>query len=367
MHVSYYHYRRMHECLRPAIRSELEQVLSLDNDSALFEYQYLGEKEIGRFLGGRHAIGVSSGTAALQFALKALGIGAGDEVITSAHTYIATLLAISATGATAVLIDVKEDTMLMDPDKIAARITPRTKALLPVHLYGQMADMKHIKSIARTHKLIVVEDACQAHLARFDGMLPGILSDAACYSFFPSKNLGGAGNGGMVVTNNKSVVHTIEALRNPTCNTALTLRSGRTPAFLDWIQIAFLKARMKYVKLWTERKRQIAKHYAEQLSDLPVVLPTAHKKAYHVYRDFVIRSEQRNRLADYLRRKGVATVVHYPTPVHLTQTCRFLGHRRGDFPVTEQISRTALSLPMSPLLTDEEVSYVLKMVRDFYR
>jgi dTDP-4-amino-4,6-dideoxygalactose transaminase len=221
----------MHESLRPAIRRELETVLSLDNDAALFEYQYKGEKEIGRFLGGRHAIGVSSGTAALQFALTGIGIGTGDEVITSAHTYVATLLAISATGATPVLVDVQEDTMLMDADRITERITPRTKAIVPVHLYGQMADLKKISAVARKHELHIIEDACQAHLARFDGRVPGSESDAACYSFFPSKNLGGAGNGGMVVTRDKRLLRTIEELRNPSSDSPHLLKSHRTPAF----------------------------------------------------------------------------------------------------------------------------------------
>jgi len=249
MKVSYYNYKRMNAFLRGDIRKELEILLSLDTDSELFEYQYKNEGKIGKFLGKGHSIGTSCGTAALQFSLKGLGIGKGDEVITSS-SYISTMLSISDTGAKPVLVDILPDTMLIDTDQIYDAITEKTKAILPVHLYGQMANMDEIMKIVKKNKIRVIEDACQSHLARYNGKLPGSKSDSACYSFFLNKNLGGISNGGMVVTKHKKLYKNIEILRNPDSDDTLLLESGRTPAYLDWIQIAFLKCKMKYMKKW---------------------------------------------------------------------------------------------------------------------
>lgn len=365
MDVSYYNYSRMNEFLRLDIRTELERLLSLDNDPELFHYQYSNEKKIGKVLGKGYAIGTDCGTAALQFSLAARGIGKGDEVITTS-SYIATMLAISDTGAKPVLVDIKPDTMLMDIDQTEAAITDKTKAIMPVHLYGQMMDMRKVQNIAKKHNLYVIEDACQAHLAKFDNKLPGTYSDAACYSFSLNKNLGAISNGGMVITKDKKIHKNIETLRNTTSNRELLLESRRTPAFLDWIQIAFLLSKIKYLKQWTQRKRKIAQMYLKGLSSLPLEFQAVDKKAYHVYRDFIIRTEQRDKLQKYLARKGIKTVVHYPEAYHLSKTYSYLGHKKGDFPNIEKSFRQVLSLPINQFTTDEEVDYVISKVKSFF-
>jgi len=279
MKVSYYHYKRINEFLRQDIRKELEILLSLDTDEELFKYQFKNEKNIGKFLGKGYAIGTSSGTTALQFSLTALGIGKNYEVITTPNTYIATLLAISNNSAKSILVDVSPDTMLIDIEKIEDSINEKTKAIIPVHLYGQMTNMNEIRKLATKYNLYVIEDAAHAHLARYEGKLPGNLSDSACYSFFVNKGLGGISNGGMVITKSRKLYKKLEILRDPESNDPLLLKSHRTPAYLDWNQIAFIKCRIKYLKDWIEKRRKIAKIYLEELKDLPIILPETDKKA----------------------------------------------------------------------------------------
>ncbi len=367
MIVSFNNYKRQNKFLETDIRNELGKVLSLDSDPDLFSYQYKNEKKIGRILGRGHAIGLSSGTAALQFSLACLGIGKGDEVITVPNTYIATLLSISNTGAKPVLVDVNDNTMLIDNEKIEDSITDKTRAIMPVHLYGQMADMKKINKIAEKHNLFTVEDACQAHIARYNGKLPGTYSDSACYSFFPNKGLGGISNGGMAILKNRGLSKKIETLRNPTSNDPLLLKSLRTPAYLDWVQIAFIKCRMRYLSDWTERRREIAKIFSEELEGLPLMLPGIDKKTYHVFRNFVIRTDRRDKLRKFLGKKNIETGVHYPTPVHLTNTYKDLGYRNGDFPVSEKASESVLSIPVNPFLSEDEVQHVISSIKKFFR
>ncbi len=356
----------MNQFLRLDIRKELEVLLSLDTDSELFKYQYKNENQIGKLLGKHYAMGFSSGTAALQFSLIALDIGKGDEVITVPNTYIATLLSISNTGATPVLADVSQDTMLIDADKIEDSITARTRVIMPVHLYGQMANMGEIRKIAKRHGLFVVEDACQAHLARRNGKFPGCMSDAACYSFSLNKSLGGISNGGMVITKNKESYKKLEILRNPDSNNPLVLKSLRTPAYLDWEQIAFIKCKMKYLRQWTEKRRAIAKKYREELSKLPIRFQTEDKESYHVYRDFTIRTKKRDKLYKHLTKKRIQAVMHYPQPVHLSPTYNYLGYKKGDFPVSEEICSEILSLPINPFLSTEEIDYIIHNIKKFF-
>ncbi|MBI2134866.1 DegT/DnrJ/EryC1/StrS family aminotransferase [Candidatus Woesearchaeota archaeon] len=367
MGVSYNNYKRMNEFLRQDIKKELEILLSLDNDYALFKYQYENEKQIGKMLGSGYSVGTSSGTAALQFCLVGLGIGENDEVITVPHTYIATLLPISNTGAIPVLADVLGDTMLIDPDKIEERITEKTKAIMPVHLYGQMANMDKIRKIGERHNLMVIEDAAQAHLGRYGGKLPGNKSHAACYSFYLNKVLGGISNGGIVITKSRKLQDKIRILRNPESNDPLVLKSLRTPAYLDWEQIAFIKCKIKHLREWLERRREIAKMYNEELAHLPIILPKEDKKAYHVYRDFVIRANKRDKLVKYLSRKGIETNIHYEQPVHLSLTYKYLGYKKGDFPVSESICQQAISLPVNPFLANDEIFYTIRKIKDFFK
>lgn len=367
MEVGYHDYGRINHILKDDLMNELSHLLSIDSDKGLYAYAAKNEKAIGKKLGGGFCIGTNSGTTALQLSLAALGIGKGDEVITMPNTYIATLLAISNTGAKPILVDIAEETMLMDINDIEDKISEKTKAILPVHLYGQMCNMEKIGKISKKHGLKVVEDACHAHLARYSGNPPGAFSDAACYSFFPNKNLGGLGGGGMAITRNWIMSRKIRILRDEASNNPLVLKSLRTPALLDWSQIAFIKARMKYSPEWTERRREIAETYHEKLEGLPLELPCTDKKAYHVYRDFVIRVKNRDKLRKYLKRNGIETEVHYPLPVHLTKTYSYLGYKKGSLPISERTCETAVSLPISPLLSDDEAMHVIQMTRKFFR
>lgn len=365
MNISYYNYKRMHEFLREDIKKEFEIVLSLDGDPEIFYYMYKNEKKIGKALGRGYFRGTSSGTAAMQFSLIALGVGEGDEVITTSSN-IATMLSISNAGAKPVLVDIRQDTMLMDLNQIDSVITKKTKAVIPVHLYGQMVDMDKISKIAKRHNLFAVEDAAHAHLARFRGKLPGRKSDCACYSLFLNKSLGGISNGGMVVTKSRKMYKEIEKLRNNSSNSPLLLRSKRTPGYLDWMQIAFLLCKIKYIERWTNRRREIAKMYLDGLSGLPITLPVEDKGAYHVYRDFAIRTGKRDKLKKYLSRNSVQTAIHYPEACHLSGIYSGLGYKKGDFPVAEESFSRVISLPANPFVTDDEADYVIKMVKKFF-
>lgn len=367
MRVSYHNYRRMNEFLKEDIRKELQELLALDSDKELFGYQYRNERAIGRYLGKGYARGLSSGTTALQFALTGLGVGPGDEVITVPNTYIATALAISNVGATPVFVDVRGDTLLMDLGKLEDRITDKTKAVLPVHLHGQMVDMPRLSKIARKHGLKIIEDAAHAHLARYRKRLPGSQSDAACYSFYLNKALGGISNGGMLLSRHRSLHRKVETLRNPESDDPLLLKSLRTPAFLNWEQTAFLKCRMRYLKDWTERRRALARLYREQLRNSPVTMQAEDKNAYHVYRDFVIRVEGRDNLRRRLGREGITTAVHYGVPLHLSGTYTYLSYRRGHFPESERSCAATLSLPINPFLSEEEVIHVARTVKKLVR
>ena len=357
----------MNHFLREDLRRELENVLSLDTDSELYNYQFKNEKKIGRVLGKGHIVGLSSGTEALQFSLTSLGIGKKDEVITVPNTNIATLLAISNIGANPVLVDISPDTMLIDMEKIESSITERTRAIIPVHLNGLMVDMEKIRKIAKKHNLYMVEDACQAHLARYNNKPPGKFSEAACYSFHVNKNLGGITTGGMIITKKRYISKKSKILRSAESNNSFLLKSLRTPSYLDWIQIAFILAKMRYIKQWTSRRREIAKIYTQELANTPLKLPYENKKAYHVYRDYVVRTKYRSKLVKYLKRKGIQTTIHYPLPLHITKTYRCLGYKKGDFPVAEENCENILSLPVNPFLREEEIYYVIKKIKSFFK
>lgn len=366
MRVSFCNYERMNEFLRHDIQEELGNLLSFDDDDSLYKYRYREERRIGKVLGKWFFIGTNSGTSALQLSLAALGIGAGDEVITVPNTFIATALAISNTGARPVFVDIGKENLLLDIDQVENSITERTKAILPVHLYGQMVDMNRLRRIVKKHGLGLVEDAAHAHLARFDGKLPGSLSDAACYSFHINKNLGGIGAGGMAITRSWGLYRKLEALRNPTSNSQLLMKSLRTPAFLSWIEIIFLNCKIRHIDVWTKKRREIAKTYYEGLKGLPIQFQATDKRAYHVYRDFVILSKKRDKLQKYLRRKGIGTAIRHPMPIHLTRTYQHLHYHEGDFPVSERASSQVLSLPINPFLNDDETEYVIKTIKSFF-
>lgn len=323
------------------------------------------EKDFAKFCETRYCVGTANGTSAIQFALIALGIQRGDEIITVPNSFIATALAISNIDAKPVFVDVDEDTYNIDVEKIEDAITERTKAIIPVHLYGQMADMKPIQKIAKNYGLKIIEDAAQAHGAKYNGKKAGSLSDVGCFSFHHSKNLSGFGNGGAIVTNKKDIFRKIKILRNPTADDELVIHSKRTPSYLDTIQIAFLNSKMKYFKEWNDKKRKIAECYYENLNKKKIKLPKEAKNCRHTFRDFCILIKKRSLLKYYLLTRGIETRIHYHQPIHLAKPFKHLSYDIGSFPISESICKNVLSLPIHPFLIKKEVKYIINKVNKF--
>lgn len=323
------------------------------------------ETEFAAYCQVRHAVGLDSGTSALELALRAFGVGPGDEVITAANTFVATAFAIHYTGARPVLAEIDPETYTLDPDALARAITPRTKAVIPVHLYGQPADMAPILEIARRHNLIVIEDACQAHGAEYRNRRVGSLGHAAAFSFYPSKNLGAFGDGGMVVTDNLDVAKRLRGLRD----------FGQVEKFrhafvgyncrLDELQAAVLRLKLKRLDGWNRQRQYVAAWYADALRGLDMVMPRTAAYATHVFHLYVVRVQRRDKLRAHLQGKGIHTGIHYPTPIHLQEAFADRGYRSGDFPVTEAFAGMILSLPMFPELTEEQVRRVAGAIADF--
>lgn len=321
------------------------------------------EREFANYCGVEHCVSVDSGYSALELIVRAYDIGPGDEVITAANTFIATTLAISNAGATPVLVDCDPVTYNLDPSKIEAAITPRTKAIMPVHLYGQPADMDAINAIARKHNLRVFEDAAQAAGARYKGRRAGNLGDAAGFSFYPGKNLGAYGDGGAVTTNDEVIADKIRLLRNIGQKVKYHHEVKGFNHRLDTMQAAVLRVKLPYLDGWNASRRRAAATYARLLADLPIELPSyADDHIFHLY---VIRIAGRDGLMDYLKEKGIASGLHYPIPIHLLPAYAELGHKRGDFPVTEAYADTIVSLPIFPELDDEKVAYVAGAIREY--
>lgn len=323
------------------------------------------EAEFAAYCGMKDAAGVNSGTTALHLALLAVGIQPGDEVITVAATFVATTAAILYAGAKPVFVDVDPATWTMDPAKIEAAITPKTKAILPVHLHGLMADMDPIMEIAVKHGLKVVEDCAQAHGAEYKGRRAGSIGHAGCFSFYPGKNLGAYGEGGAIVSNDPEVMKTVRMLRDWGQAKKYDHVLKGFNARLDEIQAAVLRVKLKYIEEWTEGRRAVAARYREGLGGLRLVLglPRPPDHCRHVYHVYAIRCPNRDALQVELQEAGVATGIHYPVPVHLQTAYADLGCKAGDLPVTEQIAREWLSLPMFAELEPGQVDAVIKAVK----
>jgi dTDP-4-amino-4,6-dideoxygalactose transaminase len=306
-----------------------------------------------------HAMGVNSGTSALHLALLAAGVGRGDEVITTPHTFIATVSAIDYTGATPVFVDIDPLGFTIDPAKIAAKLTSRTKAILPVHLYGQPADMDPIMAIARQHGLMVIEDAAQAHGAEYKGRRVGSIGDLGCFSFYPGKNLGAYGEGGAVTTNNPELARTVRILRDWGAERRYHHDLKGFNYRLEGVQGAVLRVKMAYIEQWTEARRAVAARYDAALTALGVNTPAALPAMRHVYHIYAVRDAQRDALQSFMHDHGVSTGIHYPIPVHLQQAFAELGYGEGDFPHSEAAAREVLSLPMFPELKPEQQDVVI--------
>ncbi len=323
------------------------------------------EEAFAAFCGARFCVGVASGTAALELTLRALGIGPGDQVITVAHTFIATAEAISATGAQPVFVDVDPRTYTMDPAQAEAAITPQTRAILPVHIYGHPADMTALQAIARRHGLPLVEDAAQAHAAEWQGRRVGSLGTAACFSFFPGKNLGAYGDAGGVTTDDSALAQQIALLRNHGRHEKYVHQIPGFGERLDALQAAVLRTKLAHLDRWTSHRRRLAARYTELLADLELVLPHVAPGARPAWHLYVVRTPRRDELLAHLRSQGIAAGIHYPIPVHLQPAYRELGYRPGDLPVTEAVAETCLSLPLYPEMTQAQQDRVVEAIRSF--
>lgn len=324
------------------------------------------EAEFSQFCGAEHGIGVSDGTQALHLILRALGIGAGDEVITVAHTFIATAEAIVLAGARPVFIDVDPQTYLMDVAQVEARVRPQTKAILPVHLYGQTVDMDPLLEIAARYGLHVIEDACQAHGARYKGRRAGSLGEAAAFSFYYSKNLGAYGEGGFITTRSAELARKIRMLRDHGSGSRYQHDLIGCNARLDEIQAAVLRAKLPHLASWNELRRRHARQYNRLLAGLPAATPAARPENEHVYHLYVIRVADRDGLQAFLKEQGIGTGIHYPIPAHLQKALRFLGYKAGDLPVTERAAQEILSIPMYAELQESQIACVAGRIGDYF-
>jgi dTDP-4-amino-4,6-dideoxygalactose transaminase len=321
------------------------------------------EKEFAAYCGVENAMGVNSGTSALHLALLAAGIGAGDEVITIPFTFVATVAAICYTGATPVFVDIDPRSFTMDPTKLEAAITSKTKAIMPVHLYGQCADMDPILAIAKKHNLVVIEDAAQAHGAEYKGRKAGSIGNIGCFSFYPGKNLGAYGEGGMVTTNNAEYTRTIRMLRDWGAEKKYQHVLKGYNYRLEGIQGAILNVKLKYLDKWSADRRSHAALYSKLLAGSKVTTPETMPYGKPVFHVYAIRTTAREELMAYLTKESIQHGIHYPFPVHLLPAHSDLGYKAGDFPESEKAANEVLSLPMFPELTDEQIKVVADAIQ----
>ncbi|CAN5243233.1 DegT/DnrJ/EryC1/StrS family aminotransferase [soil metagenome] len=324
------------------------------------------EAEFAQFLGVKYVVGCASGTEAIYLALAAEDIGPGDEVLVVAHTAVPTISAISMTGATPVFVDIKASTYVMRETELEAKITPRTKMIIPVHLYGHMAEIDTIMKIASKHKIKVMEDVAQATGAKYKGAIAGSIGDYGAFSFYPSKNLGAFGDGGAVSTNSEEKYKKLKMLRNYGQSKRYYHDTLGINSRLDEMQCAILSAQLPYVHEWNDQRSQIAAKYTDGLKDL-VVTPVEVPGYKHVYHLYVIQTAYRDELQAYLLERGVQCLIHYPIPAHMQQAYQFLGYKAGSLPTTEHIVNRILSLPMFPEMTDDQVEQVIDGIKSFYK
>jgi dTDP-4-amino-4,6-dideoxygalactose transaminase len=323
------------------------------------------EEEFASYSGARYGVAVNSGTSALHLALLAAGVGPGDEVITVPFTFVATTAAVWYTGAKPVFVDVDPESYCMDPARIEEAITPRTKAILPVHLYGQAADMDAISAIARRHGLPVIEDAAQAHGAEYRGRRCGSIGEMGCFSFYPGKNLGAYGEGGMVTTNNPELARQIRILRDWGAEKKYHHVLKGFNYRMEGVQGAILRVKLRYLEQWTEARRANATLYSRALADSNLHLPKEAPGNRHVYHVYGVMTPRRRELMDALEAQGVQTGIHYPVPVHLLPAYSDLNYQAGDFPIAERLASEELSLPMFPELAESQIDAVVSAIEEY--
>lgn len=357
------------EYMHNEIRTELDTAYHRVMDEGLFiqgnECKKF-ESEYANYVGTKYCIGVATGLDAILLILKAMEIGKGDEVIIPSNTFIATALAVSYVGATPVFVEPTINTYNIDVERIEEKINHKTKAIIAVHLQGRSADMDEINAIAKKHSLKVIEDAAQAHGAKYKGKNIGTLSDAAAFSFYPGKNLGALGDGGCVTTNHTDIAKKVRALGNYGSDYKYHHIYKGTNSRLDEMQAAFLRVKLPMLKKWNEARKKIAAKYLSEITNPLIELPLPSSCEYeHVYHVFVIRCKERDLLEEYLKERGIGTVKHYPVPMHLQGAYEELGLVKGDLPIAEEISETVLSLPMYYGISDDDVDYVITTINGF--
>jgi len=350
-----------------SIKSEIDAAIArvIENTSFVLGREVENfEEQFAAYVGAKYCVGVNSGTAAIQLALLACNIGTGDEVIVPANTFFATAEAVSNAGATPVFIDVDPVSYNIDPARVEAAITPKTRAIIPVHLYGQAADLDPVLEIASRHRLRMIEDAAQAHGTTYHGRRVGAIGHAGCFSFYPGKNLGAYGEGGAVVTDDEGVAAQIRLLRDHGASRKYHHDIVGFNLRLEGIQGAVLAAKLPFLDRWNDLRRRHAATYRTLLADSGLVLPVEMEYSRHVYHLFVVQAEDRDGLHRKLEERGIQTGMHYPVPLHLQKAYSFLGYQTGDFPVSEQLSAGLLSLPMFPELTIDQIDYVARCIRE---
>jgi dTDP-4-amino-4,6-dideoxygalactose transaminase len=365
MKVNFVDLKAQYQSIKPEIDSAIQDVIS--NTAFILGKAVADfEEKFAAYCGVKYCLGINSGTSALVMAMKALGIGEGDEVITTTNTFIATAEAISYAGGRPVLVDIEDESYNMDPAKLEKAITKKTKAIIPVHLYGQPANMEPILEIAKKKGIVVIEDACQAHGAEYKGKRTGSLGRVGCFSFYPGKNLGAYGEGGGVTTDDEEIAQKVRMLRDHGSPKKFYHEYVGNNCRLEGIQGAVLAVKLKHLDQWNDSRRKNAGLYREYLKGTDVGLPQEMPYAKHVYHVFCIRVKDRENLINFLKDKGIFTNIHYPIPIHLQKAYSFLGYKKGDFSVTEGCMDQILSLPMFAELTEEEIKYTADRIKEFY-
>ncbi len=353
-------YRRIQAEVEPLLHAVLES-----GRYVLGEHVHALEQEIATLCHAPYAVGVNSGTDAIKLTLRAIGIASGDEVITTPFTFVSTAEVVVLLGARPVFVDIDPLTYNLDPDQVERAITPRTRAILPVDLYGQSAEMQALREIADRHGLWLIEDAAQAIGATHHGQPIGTFAHAATLSFFPTKNIGGAGDGGMVITHDETIARKVRSLRVHGMNGGYYYEDIGYTSRLDELQAVILRVKLRHLNDWTDRRRYHAALYRALLEDTDIGLPFAAPYNYHVYHQFTIRHARRDQLREHLRERGIESAVYYPLPLHLQPAYRFLGYEAGAFPHAERAAQEVLSIPIHSELTEDQIAFVAEAIRDF--
>lgn len=364
MKIPFIDFSEQYKIIKDELDGSLKKIFEKGN-FILGEEAVLFEEQFAKYCDSRYAVGVNSGTDALYLALASLDVSVGDEVIIPTFTFIATALCISYTGATPVLVDVEEKTFNIDPQKLRKAITENTKAIIPVHLYGQPANMDEINKIAKENNITVIEDACQSHGATYNGKKVGALGDISCFSFYPTKSLGAFGDGGIVVTAEKAIYEKVKMLRDYGRVDRYNHKIKGYNSRLDTIQAAVLLAKLKYLDQWNSMRREHADLYGKLLSGVEgIQLPATMPDRTHVFQTFAVRLKNRDQILESLKAKDIGALIHYPIPIHMQEAYADLGYKEGDFPVSESMAREELSLPMFPHMKTQQVQYVCDAVKE---